>query len=69
MELIDKIEEFVNSMKGKRMMTHDEQEVMFGLYNKYYNTVEQNYGCDLCAIRIFSKLENLIKKKNGREQT
>jgi hypothetical protein len=64
--LINEIEEFVNRMKGQRVMIYEDQVIMYALYNKYYGTIEQNYGCDLCAIRLFSRLENLINKKNGK---
>lgn len=60
-ELTERIVTFVKNMKGKGKLTHDEAVYMFNLYNEYYGTVERDYSCDLCAIRIYSKLEKISK--------
>jgi len=65
--LIQEICTFINSMKGKSSMAFELQKQMFSLYNEYYNTFENNYGCDLCVIRIFSKLESIKNSyENGK---
>ena len=61
LELTIQIYNFVNSMKGKSRATPSETKQMFELYNKYYNANERNTNCDLCAIRIYSKLEKIYK--------
>lgn len=60
-DLVVEIYNFVMSMKGKSKGTPDEIKAMFALYNKYYGTAERDYHCDLCAIRIFSKLDKIAK--------
>ena len=60
-ELVVEIHNFVMSMNGKSKGTAEEIKMMFSLYNKYYGTNEREYHCDLCAIRIFSKLNKITK--------
>lgn len=59
--ITDKICGFVESMRGKARANKEELKKMFDLYNEYYGTKEQDIHCDLCAIRIFSKLEKIAK--------
>lgn len=60
-ELGKEINEFVTSLKGRSKASREEIKKMFDLYNKWYTTKETNYSCDLCAIRIYSKLEKISK--------
>ena len=57
--LIEQIKSFILSCKGKTRLTMDEKKHLYGLYNQYYRTHEDNYNCDLCCIRIFCRLEKL----------
>lgn len=59
--LAEEIAVFVKSMIGKARANQTEVNQMFALYNKWYGTMEQNYNCDLCAIRIYTKLEKIAK--------
>lgn len=58
-ELLKKMLDLVTSMRGRTSMTHDQVKYLFSLYNEYYKTYESNYSCDLCVIRIYSKVEKI----------
>lgn len=58
-ELVVEISEYICKMDGKSIALLDEIKEMYGLYNRYYGTAENDYSCDLCAIRIYSKLKKI----------
>jgi hypothetical protein len=60
--LQQEINTFIKSMKGKSRISRDEAKHMFSLFNSYYHKNETNYGCDLCAIRIYKQLEKISKE-------
>jgi hypothetical protein len=61
-ELKQEIVKFVYSMRGKARANNIDLKKMFGLYNEYFRASETRMNCDLCAIRIFSKLEKVAKE-------
>lgn len=65
-KLMEEICSFVNKMKGKSIASNEEIREMFGLYNRHYKTTETNYSCELCVIRIFTKLEKIKKNYENR---
>lgn len=58
-KLIEEIINFVKKTSGRSSLSNSESIQMFGLYNRYYGTAEDNYSCYLCAIRIFDRLKNI----------
>lgn len=50
-------------LSGRTRMQHGEAVRMFDIYNRYYNAHENNYTCDLCAIRLYSRLSKLVQNK------
>ena len=58
-ELKENIFGFMEKIKGKTILTFDERKEMFGLYNRWYNAAETNYDCEICWIRVHTKLNNI----------
>lgn len=63
MELKEKIQEFVESMKGKAMMPHDKIIYMFELYSTAYQTRmgPEHAHCTDCVCRAYSGLTEYLK--------
>ena len=60
-ELILEFIEFNKKFVGRSRMTHDEAVKLFTIYNEYYNQDEKNYSCDLCTIRVYSRLNKVAE--------
>lgn len=58
-ELREEILQFMESIRGKEILSFDERKRMFGLYNRWYNAAETQYDCELCWIRVHTKLNNI----------
>ena len=61
--LKEKIQEFVNSMKGKTHMTNEEAYKMFDMYGEAYKTHEShsNVQCSVCVQRVYSAILEYLK--------
>ena len=58
-EIAKDIYSFLKTLRGRSKTTKDKVIKMFNLYNEYYKTNENNYSCDLCVIRVYSKLKKI----------
>ena len=58
-EIAKDIFHLLKTLKGKSKTTKDKANKMFKLYNEYYKANENNYSCDLCVIRVYSKLKKI----------
>ena len=63
-----RIAEFITSILGKTRLERPETVIMFGLYNEYYKANERDYTCDLCAVRIYTRLRK-IKEAYDKERS
>lgn len=62
-ELMPEINQFINKMvhSGRARMYPDETCELERLYNAYYGVYEKIGKCDICGIRMFSRLQKLVK--------
>lgn len=59
-EFVAEVKEFMQALSGQINISHEDRIKMFRFYSIYYNDTQTNYDCDLCMIRIHSKLTKLI---------
>ena len=60
-EPMQDIKDFIKSMRGKTRAKDSEVKKMFELYTKYTGRTESNYSCSSCVMRVYKKLQQLIK--------
>jgi len=66
-KILDDILEFVISFRGKTKMPYDKILVMYDLHNRYFKEIENNTNCDLCVIRVFSKLNKVAMQYQNKK--